>query len=219
MVRKDAGAAGCGRGRRAPTVAMTATETSGRVLYSRKDPRKLVPHRPALHSHHAARTSRTRPTGTNPCLALRGRLAEVSDDADAPALLRSLFACRNPLDTTAPTYEAINRDSALRVCEAFLASEPPASGALPFVFISAADVFRQWVPEHYTETKRDAGTGIAALMATHSARFRGVYLRPGLPRAPAASTPAAALLDASVALAEQLATQQDGSRAKGSKLP
>ncbi|KAJ7441033.1 hypothetical protein B0H11DRAFT_2096852 [Mycena galericulata] len=111
----------------------------------------------------------------------------------------------------APAAHAINRDSALRVCEAFLASEPPASGALPFVFISAAD--------HYTETKRDAGTGIAALIATHSARFRGVYLRPGLPRAPAASTPAAALLDASAALAEQLATQQDGSRAKGSKLP
>ncbi|KAJ7478609.1 hypothetical protein B0H11DRAFT_2028031 [Mycena galericulata] len=97
-------------------------------------------------------------------------------------------------------YEAINRDSALRVCEAFLASEPPASGALPFVFISTADVSRQWVPEHYTETKRDAGTGIAALIATHSARFRGVYLRP------------AALLDVSAALAEQLATQQDGSR-------
>ncbi|KAJ7443753.1 hypothetical protein B0H11DRAFT_2090639, partial [Mycena galericulata] len=119
------------------------------------------------------------------------------------------------------TYEAINRDSALRVCEACLASEPPASGMLPFVFISAVDVFRPWVPEDYTETKRDAGTGIAALIATHSAGFRGLYLSPGLmtTRGPAASTPAAALLDASAALVEQLSTQQDGSRAKGSKLP
>ncbi|KAJ7452347.1 mitochondrial protein [Mycena galericulata] len=102
---------------------------------------------------------------------------------------------------------AINRDSALRVCEAFLASEPPGSSVRPFVFISAAEVFRPWVPARYIETKRDAETGIAALIAAHSARFRGVYLRPGLvyhAHERPLSTPAAALLDASAALAEQL---------------
>lgn len=68
------------------------------------------------------------------------------------------------------------------MCEAFLASEAPTevpSSVRPFVFISAADVFRPWVPARYIETKRDAEAGIAALLAAHPARFRGVYLRPG----------------------------------------
>ncbi|KAJ7505623.1 hypothetical protein B0H11DRAFT_2220268 [Mycena galericulata] len=158
---------------------MTATETSGRVLYSRKDPRKLVTHRPALHSYHAARTSRTRPAGTNPCLALRRRLAEVSDDADAPAL---------PARCSLAAIHWTRPRRPLHVCEAFLASEPPTSGALPFVFISAADVFRPWVPAHYTETKRDPGTGIAALIARTLRAFMACICVLGWsPRAPAAA--------------------------------
>ncbi|KAJ7111573.1 mitochondrial protein [Mycena crocata] len=133
-------------------------------------------------------------------------------DADAPALLRALIGGRNPLARNIPTYETMNRDSALRVCAAFLDSAPPAEGgaassARPFVFISAADVFRPWIPARYIETKRDAEAGIAELLAAHSTRFRGVYLRPGLvyhAHQRPLTTPAAALLDVSAALHARL---------------
>ncbi|KAJ7774549.1 NAD-binding protein [Mycena maculata] len=132
---------------------------------------------------------------------------------DVPALLGALLAGRNPLDTDSPTYEAVNRDSALRVCEAFLASAPSAeSDSAPrraFVFISAADVFRPWVPARYIETKRTAEAGLATLLAanTSPARIRGVYLRPGLvyhAHLRPLTTPAAALFDASASLAARL---------------
>ncbi|KAJ7109437.1 hypothetical protein C8R44DRAFT_634992 [Mycena epipterygia] len=131
-------------------------------------------------------------------------------NSDAPALLRALIGGRNPL-SAASTYETMNRDSALRVCEAFLASAPPAEGSRldvrPFVFISAADVFRPWIPARYIETKREAERGIAALLAADARRFRGAYLRPGLVyhahQRPLA-TPAAALIDLTAALHARL---------------
>ncbi|KAJ6596954.1 mitochondrial protein [Mycena vulgaris] len=132
-------------------------------------------------------------------------------DADAPALLRALVGGRNPLQSPAgPTYEAMNRDSALRVCEAFLASTPPADApgsARPFVFLSAADIFRPWVPARYIETKRAAERGLDALLAAAPERFRGVYLRPGLvyhAHQRPLSTPAAALFDLSAGLHARL---------------
>ncbi|KAF7338249.1 adenylate kinase [Mycena venus] len=122
-------------------------------------------------------------------------------DGDVPALLRAFFADRNPLSPPATTYETMNRDAALRVCEAFLESAPPAEASSlvrPFVFISAADVFRPWISARYIETKRAAERGIAQLFAADPDRFRGVYLRPGLvyhAHQRPLTTPAAALLD------------------------
>ncbi|KAJ6572896.1 hypothetical protein B0H10DRAFT_2106251, partial [Mycena sp. CBHHK59/15] len=127
-------------------------------------------------------------------------------DGDMRGLLRALAGGgRNPLAQTAadaPTYEAVNRDSALRVCAAFLASRAPADvGVRPFVYISAEDVFRPWVPARYIETKRGAERGIDALLGSQGAQFRAVYLRPSAPGVPPAhrplTTPAAALLDVS----------------------
>lgn len=133
-------------------------------------------------------------------------------DGDAPALLRAfLGGGRNPLATpAAPTYDAMNRDAALRVCEAYMASAPPAdarAGARPFVFLSAADVFRPWVPARYLETKREAERGLDTLLAADPARFRGIYLRPGLvyhAHQRPLTTPAAALLDMTAALHARL---------------
>ncbi|KAJ7709846.1 mitochondrial protein [Mycena rosella] len=133
-------------------------------------------------------------------------------DGDAPALLRALVGtARNPLAAAqGPTYEAMNRDSALRVCEAFTASAPPAdapASARPFVFLSAADVFRPWIPARYVETKRAAERGLAALLDADPARFRGVYLRPGLvyhAHQRPLTTPAAALLDLSAGIHARL---------------
>ncbi|KAJ6547622.1 mitochondrial protein [Mycena capillaripes] len=135
-------------------------------------------------------------------------------DGDIPALLRAFVGGgRNPLaPPPSTTYETINRDAALRVCEAFLASAPPAEGASsarvrPFVFISAADVFRPWIAARYIETKRDAERGIDQLLAAHPASFRGVYLRPGLvyhAHQRPLTTPAAALLDLSSTLHARL---------------
>ncbi|KAF7323027.1 adenylate kinase [Mycena chlorophos] len=68
-------------------------------------------------------------------------------DGNVPALLTAFFGRRNPLEPPSVTYESMNRDSALSVCETFIASKPPAEAeerARPFVFISAEDVFRPW---------------------------------------------------------------------------
>ncbi|KAJ7046842.1 hypothetical protein C8F04DRAFT_937673 [Mycena alexandri] len=142
-------------------------------------------------------------------------------EGDVLGVLRAVVSAgggRNPLEArakeTGSGYEAMNRDAALRVCEAFTASAPPASssgGAMerPFVFISAADVFRPWIDARYIETKRAAERGIDALLAAqgHPARFRGVYLRPGLvyhAHQRPLTTPAAALLDLSSTLHARL---------------
>ncbi|KAF4576786.1 hypothetical protein EYR36_004766 [Pleurotus pulmonarius] len=76
-------------------------------------------------------------------------------------------------------YEALNRDSALRVCEAFVANAPRASGPpRPFVYISAEDIFRPIIPAKYIETKREAERGLELLLPRES--YRGVYVRPSL---------------------------------------
>jgi len=110
---------------------------------------------------------------------------------DIPAFLRSLFQTatsdfRNPLkqgkDSTEPTgYEIINRDSALRVCEAFMASPSGVDSGKPrpFVYVSAEDIFRPVISARYIETKREAEQGIEQMMSLNP-QFRGVYIRPSL---------------------------------------
>ncbi|KAG5645245.1 hypothetical protein DXG03_006662 [Asterophora parasitica] len=118
----------------------------------------------------------------------------------------------NPLEKRtdklrAGSYELVNRDSALRVCEAFVSSPSSADSAAPnsprpFVYISAEDIFRLVIPARYIETKREAEIGIEALMAGKP-EYRSVYIRPSLvyhAHHRPLTTPAAVLFDLSATL-------------------
>ncbi|KAG6866961.1 hypothetical protein C0991_003877 [Blastosporella zonata] len=115
----------------------------------------------------------------------------------------------NPLEkaTDTPgrgTYDVMNRDTALRVCEAFISSstERIHNAPRPFVYISAEDIFRPLIPARYIEAKREAEQGIDALMdGRHD--YRGVYIRPSLvyhAHHRPLSTPPAVLFDLSATL-------------------
>lgn len=139
-------------------------------------------------------------------------------ESNVPALL-STFVSRlasldpgsvNPLKDPHKEggYEQMNRDAALRVCEAFFStdSEVPLSGPRPFVYVSAEDVFRPFIPAKYIQTKREAEWHIENMLE-HNESFRGVYIRPSLiyhPHFRPLSTPAAALLDLSVSIHTQV---------------
>ena len=71
--------------------------------------------------------------------------------------------------------------SALRVCEAFMASpaEVDPSKARPFVYVSAEDILRPVIPARYIESKREAELAIEQMMSLNS-QFRGVYIRPSV---------------------------------------
>ncbi|KAL0071356.1 hypothetical protein AAF712_001213 [Marasmius tenuissimus] len=80
------------------------------------------------------------------------------------------------------SYERLNRDSALRVCEAFVQSGEGKAypKPRPFVFISAEDFSRPIIPSRYIETKREAEQGIGTLVSRKPDQYRGVYIRPTL---------------------------------------
>jgi len=67
------------------------------------------------------------------------------------------------------------------VCDTFLSatSDPGVeTGApKPFVFISAEDIFRPFIPARYIETKRAAERRIEEMMRSNP-DYRGVYMRP-----------------------------------------
>ncbi|KZP19468.1 NAD(P)-binding protein [Athelia psychrophila] len=105
-------------------------------------------------------------------------------------------------------YEVLNRDAALRVCEAFVAEgrdaerEGQGERERAFVYISAEDIFRPLISARYIETKREAEQGIQALVRAHPG-YRGVFIRPSLvyhPHHRPLTSPLAALLDASASL-------------------
>jgi len=89
----------------------------------------------------------------------------------------------NPLekggDGRRGSYEVLNRDSALRVCETFLSISPNVQsvGPRPFVYVSAEDIFRPFISARYIETKREAEQGIEEMMLENP-NYRGVYIRP-----------------------------------------
>ncbi|GAW10116.1 mitochondrial protein [Lentinula edodes] len=119
----------------------------------------------------------------------------------------SVFGFQNPLKGISEgSYEDINRDSALRVCEAFLSSGQGKQSPKPrpFVYISAEDVFRPIIPARYIETKREAEMGIEAMLSTSPpGQYRGVYIRPSLvyhAHYRPLTTPAAAIFDLSASL-------------------
>lgn len=69
--------------------------------------------------------------------------------------------------------------SAVRVCEAFVASKPVSglTRVRPFIYVSAEDVNRPIVPVRYLETKREAEKRIEEIVRDHS-QYKGVYIRP-----------------------------------------
>ncbi|KAK7467188.1 hypothetical protein VKT23_004246 [Stygiomarasmius scandens] len=132
-----------------------------------------------------------------------GKYKQAIREGNIPQVLGAV--CDNVLSGKNPlmkggegSYEHINRDSALRVCEAFVSSgkgKTYASSPRPFVYISAEDVFRPVIPARYIETKREAEKGIEALL---SEQYRGIYIRPSLvyhSHYRPLTTPAAALID------------------------
>lgn len=109
----------------------------------------------------------------------------------------------NPLTRGKPgEYEVINRDSALRVFETYQAAAPPENAGKTFVYVSAEDVFRPFVPKRYIETKRQAEDEISRVCGEISppGSLRDVFIRPGLmyhPHLRPLTTPLAVLLDIS----------------------
>ena len=99
--------------------------------------------------------------------------------------------------------------SALEMFNSFAASSPPSSSTplarSPFVYISAEDIFRPFVPERYISTKRAAERAITegslASMATGATRaIRPIFIRPSLiyhPHINPSTTLPATLLEAS----------------------
>lgn len=79
--------------------------------------------------------------------------------------------------STSPTYEMMNRDTALAVARTF-SSTRTLGGLSPLVYISAEDIFRPIISSRYIETKRQAEKGISEI-ATESDTIRPVFLRPG----------------------------------------
>ncbi|GAA6061660.1 hypothetical protein JCM10212_000843 [Sporobolomyces blumeae] len=118
----------------------------------------------------------------------------------------------NPLkDRNGKTYERMNRDSAISAFRAFRQSRAvpsctaPSDSPSPFVFISAEDVFRPFVPEGYIKSKREAEKVIAGEAAVDAGErgVRPVFIRPSLiyhPHLAPASTLPATLFEATAHL-------------------
>ncbi|TIA69628.1 hypothetical protein E3P91_03512 [Wallemia ichthyophaga] len=97
----------------------------------------------------------------------------------------------NPL--SGGQYERVNRDAAMTVSGVFQKTRSGSSVDNPFVYVSAADVFRPLIPARYISTKREAEEWIAGLDGV-----RAVSLRPGLmyhPHTRPLSTIPATLID------------------------
>ncbi|PBK96932.1 mitochondrial protein [Armillaria gallica] len=111
-----------------------------------------------------------------------GKYKNAVKEGSLAGLVGSWIGSQNPLEKkTSSGYESLNRDAALRVCEAFVDSGPVGGPSpRPFVYISAEDIFRPIIPARYIETKREAEAGIDSLVSQKSGLFRSVYIRPSL---------------------------------------
>lgn len=150
-------------------------------------------------------------------------------NGDLPSLLRTFVSgfassstsnpLANPKTDSRTSYESVNRDSALHVCQTFLSSTPssppstleadgdPPSSPRPFVYISAEDIFRPFIPARYIETKREAEIHLENMIGSDNSHYRGVYIRPSLiyhPHFRPLTSPLAAALDLSSVLHSQI---------------
>ena len=75
--------------------------------------------------------------------------------------------------------------SALRVCATFVSTalDVPLASPRAFVYVSAEDVFRPWIPAPYIESKREAELGIERILQDNTA-VRGVFVRPSMSTPP-----------------------------------
>jgi len=162
---------------------------------------------PGSYAHHLSdATAVVHTLGT---LIEGAEYKEALKEGNLLGLISSLanpLASSNPLGTadTKKSYVALNRDSALRACEAYTSIEPSISLTKPrtFVHISAEDVFRPWIPAGYIEMKREAELGINQLVSGHP-ELRAVHIRPSLiyhPHYRPLMSPLAAALDLSSVL-------------------
>ncbi|KAG2357683.1 mitochondrial protein [Suillus spraguei] len=78
-------------------------------------------------------------------------------------------------------YDILNYESAVCVCEAFVASKPVSglTRVRPFVYVSAEDFSRPVVSVRYLETKMQAEKRIEEIVRDHP-QYKGVYVRPSL---------------------------------------
>ncbi|GAA96779.1 uncharacterized protein L969DRAFT_54435 [Mixia osmundae IAM 14324] len=143
------------------------------------------------------------------------------------SLVKELFNSRsnNPLAPgKAPRskgqYELLNRDAALTVFRALQDTQELSSStrSTPFVFISAEDIFRPFIPERYIATKREAEQEMTRLVMARAfpsgdapveagRDVRPVFLRPSLiyhPHIRPISTLPAAMLDLSATIQSKL---------------
>ena len=129
-------------------------------------------------------------------------------DGNVPGLIGSLASdlCAksgNPLEADQDkkgTYELLNRDSgmcsrplqgfitltcvmiqAIRVCETFMSTKPEMKLDVPrpFIYLSAEDCGRPFIPARYIEAKREAELAIQSMMSKNP-HFRGVFIRPSM---------------------------------------
>jgi len=119
-----------------------------------------------------------------------GRYKKALAESDVGALVggfvRGFLDSGNPLEKGGErgrrSYEVLNRDSALRMCETFMSTSPDpgveSTSPRPFVYISAEDIFRPFISARYIETKREAEQGIEAMTLSRADDYRGVYIRP-----------------------------------------
>ncbi|KAK9894362.1 hypothetical protein P389DRAFT_197658 [Cystobasidium minutum MCA 4210] len=94
-----------------------------------------------------------------------------SDASDASAFGASRARTRRSVEGA---YERINRDSALKVLQAFLETRSKSTSSSfsqdlplsPFIYVSAEDIFRPFVPDRYILTKREAEDRIIRMSDT-----------------------------------------------------
>jgi len=101
------------------------------------------------------------------------------------------------------SYGQLNRESALRVAKAFLET-PQEENLLPraFVYLSAEDIFRPFIPAGYIQSKREAELSLSSMFSARP-DYRTVYIRPSLvyhAHYRPFTTPIAALFDFSAAV-------------------
>lgn len=102
-------------------------------------------------------------------------------DKDFIGLFKSITGI-NPVEARhLGAYDKLNRDTAIRMCEAFIASTPAPgiTHVRPFVFVSAEDFHRPMISVRYMETKMEAERRIDEMTKDHP-QYRAVHVRPSM---------------------------------------
>ncbi|KAG1803793.1 mitochondrial protein [Suillus plorans] len=103
-------------------------------------------------------------------------------DGDLLGFIKYLVGMGGPAaEGQRSAYDILNYESAVRVCETFVASKPVSglTRVRPFVYVSAEDFNRPLVSARYFETKREAEQRIEEIVTDHP-QYKGVYVRPSI---------------------------------------